>query len=89
MLVLLLHAVNCDLPTHLFVTMATGSQEYPLMEGQIITYTCQPGFVTNGPNASACTGNGEWEPDPGEAYYTGDYACDCCPPTVPLLEEQS
>ena len=75
MVVLLLHAVTCDLLTqslHRSVTMATGSQEYPLMEGQIITYTCQSGFVMNGPNASVCTGNGEWEPDPGEAYCTGD-----------------
>ena len=73
--VLLLHAVNCGLPSQLLhhpVTVVTGSQDYPLMEGQIITYTCPPGFVQTGPNASVCSGNEEWEPDPGEAYCIGD-----------------
>ena len=73
--VLLLHAVNCGLPSRLLhhpVTVDTGSQGCPLLEGQIITYTCPPGFVQTGPNASVCTGNGEWEPDPGEAYCIGD-----------------
>ena len=75
MYVLLLHAVTCDLPAQLLhrtATMVTGSQEYPHLEGQIITYTCPPGFIQTGPNASVCTGNGEWEPGPGEAHCIGD-----------------
>ena len=52
--------------------MVNGSQGYPLMEGQIITYTCPPGFVQAGLSASVCAGNGEWEPDPVEAYCIGD-----------------
>ena len=38
----------------------------PPMKGQLITYIilCPPGFIQTGPNASVCTGNGEWEPDP-------------------------
>ena len=73
--VLLLHAVNCGLPSQLLhhpVTVVTGSRDYPLMEGQFITYTCPPGFVLTGPNASVCTGNGEWEPDPGEVDCIGN-----------------
>ena len=46
--------------------MVSGSQENPHREGQFITYMCPPGFVLTGPNASVCTGNGEWEPDPGQ-----------------------
>ena len=52
--------------------MVTGSQESPHREGQFITYTCPPGFILNGSNASVCTENGEWEPDPGELDCTGD-----------------
>ena len=73
--VLLLHAVNCGLPSQLLhhpVTVVNGSQGYPLMEGQVITYTCPPGFVQTGPNASVCAGNGEWEPDPGEMDCIGN-----------------
>ena len=28
-------------------------------------------FIT-GPNASVCTGNGEWKPDPGEVHCIGE-----------------
>ena len=53
--------------------MVNGSQDNPpLMEGQLITYTCPTGFVRTGPNASVCTGNREWEPDPGEVDCIGD-----------------
>jgi hypothetical protein len=51
-----------------------GSQEIPHREGQFITYTCPPGFVLNGPNASVCSGNRRWEPDPGEVDCIGSYA---------------
>ena len=59
--------------------MDTGSQDYPLLEGQVITYTCPPGFVQTGPNASVCTGNGEREPDPGAVDCIGNnyYAQHC------------
>ena len=44
--------------------MVSGSQDGPPIEGQFVTYTCPPGIILTGPNASVCTGNGEWEPDP-------------------------
>jgi hypothetical protein len=50
------------------------SQVIPHREGQFITYTCPHGFVLTGPNASGCTGNGEWEPDTREADCIGDDA---------------
>ena len=50
------------------------SGSHPLIEGKHITYTCPPGFVLTGPNASVCTGNGEWEPDPGQVDCLGDCA---------------
>ena len=53
--------------------MVSGSQDSPYRMGQFITYTCPPGFVLNGPNASICTGNGEWEPDPGQMDCIGDW----------------
>ena len=71
-----MHAVTCDHPltqlqNHLIVDMVSGSQDRPLTEGQSITYSCPPGFRLNGPNVSACIGNGEWEPDPGEVECIG------------------
>ena len=36
------------------------------MEGATITFECPPQYVLTGPNTTACMGNGEWEPDPGE-----------------------
>ena len=45
----------------------------PSVEGQFITYTCPPGFIQTGPNASVCMGNGEWEPDPGQVECIGEY----------------
>ena len=38
----------------------------PVLEGQIITYTCPTGWTLNGSNSSTCMRNGEWEPDPRE-----------------------
>ena len=73
--ILLLNTVTCDLSTQLLhrpITVDTVSQEYPLTEGQFITYKCPPRFVLIGPNASVCTGNGEWVPDPGEVDCLGD-----------------
>ena len=66
--------VICDYPaTHHPVFLVTGSQNnHLLIEGQYIIYTCPPGFVLIGPNASVCTRSGEWEPDPGEVDCIGD-----------------
>jgi hypothetical protein len=76
------YAVTCDLPTQLLndlqvVTVANGSQDKPHIEGQFITYTCPPGFVLTGPNTSVCSGNGEWEPDPGHVTCIGDCMTVC------------
>ena len=76
--ILLLHAVTCDLPSQLLVLeravmVDAGSQIIPHRVGQIITYMCiLSGFALTGPNASVCTRNGEWEPDPGEVDCAGD-----------------
>ena len=73
----LLHAVTCDLPLQLLeqlVIVDAGSQVIPYREGQFITYTCPPGFILNDLNASVCTGNGEWKPDPGQVDCIGEYA---------------
>ena len=66
--------VTCDDPsTHRPVIVVTESQNsHPLIEGQFITYNCPSGFILTGPNASVCTGNGEWEPDPGEVDCIGN-----------------
>jgi hypothetical protein len=75
--ILLLYAVTCDLPAQVLhhpVIVDSGSQESPHREGQFITFTCPSGFLLTGPNASVCTGNGIWEPDPGEVDCIGDYA---------------
>ena len=53
--------------------MVMGS-DIPKTEGQSIMYSCPPGFILTGPSASVCTGNGEWEPDPGQVDCIGD--CD-------------
>ena len=58
---------------HRPTVMITESQNnHPLIEGQFITYTCPPGFILSGPNVSVCSGNGEWEPDPGEMDCRGN-----------------
>ena len=73
--------VTCDYPPQQHpVVLVSGSQDsHPLIEGQYITYTCPSGFVLTGPNASVCTENGEWEPDPGEVDCIGNnyYAQHC------------
>jgi hypothetical protein len=71
------YAVTCNLPTQLLIndlqvaTVVNGSQDIPHREGQFITYTCSPGFILTGPSTSVCTGNGEWEPEPGEVACIG------------------
>ena len=42
----------------------------PALEGESIVFTCASGLKLGGPNSSMCMGNGEWEPDPGEANCT-------------------
>ena len=70
-----MHAVTCDQPQQLLnhpVSVINGSQDNPHIEGQFIIYTCPPGFVLTGLNTSMCTGNGEWDPDPGMVTCIGD-----------------
>ena len=54
------------------VVNASQLDSHPLIEGQFITYTCPPGFTLTGPNISVCTGNREWEPDPGNVDCIGE-----------------
>ena len=54
------------------VCVVMGS-ESPPVQGHSITYICPPGFVLTGPNASVCTGNRDWIPDPGQVDCIGDY----------------
>ena len=35
----------------------------PALEGTVVNFTCPTGMVLNGPSASTCMGNGEWEPN--------------------------
>ena len=68
--------VTCDLPLQLLeqpVIVDPGFQVIPHREGQFITYTCPSEFILTGPNTSECTGNGRWEPDPGQVDCRGDY----------------
>ena len=69
--------VTCDYPPtqslHDPVVVVSGSQDSPPIEGQFITYTCPPGFILTGPNASVCMGNREWEPDPGDVDCIGNH----------------
>ena len=70
--------VTCDYPPaqllHHPAVVVNGAQDsHPLIEGQSITYTCPPGFELTGSNASVCTGNREWEPDPGAVDCIGEY----------------
>ena len=71
------HAVTCDHPPTLSlqepVMIMDRQSDIPIMEGQFIAYTCPSGFILTGPNASVCTGNREWEPDPGEVDCIGNY----------------
>ena len=74
-----MHTVTCDLPSQLFgrpvVIVDAESQVIPYGEGEFITYMCiLSGFTLTGPNTSVCTGNGEWEPDPGQVDCIGGYA---------------
>ena len=44
----------------------------PAVEGISVTFSCPPGLVLTGFNASMCMRNGEWEPDPQELKCLGD-----------------
>ena len=80
-LLLWYHTVTCNYPLtqslHDPAVVVSGSQDSPPIEGQFITYTCPPGFILIGPNASVCTGNREWEPDPGQVACIGDCMTAC------------
>ena len=70
--------VTCDiLPIQLLhhpIVVVSGFQDrHPFIEGQSITYTCPTGFILTGSNMSVCTGNREWEPDPGQVDCIGDH----------------
>ena len=70
------HAVTCDPPSQSLqepVMIMDKESDIPIMEGQFITYTCPARFILTGPNASVCTRNREWEPDPGEVDCIGNY----------------
>ena len=74
--IIIVHVVACGHPpTQLLqdssVVTVTES-DTPKTEGQSITFTCPFGFILTGPNASECTGNGEWEPDPEQVDCIGD-----------------
>ena len=46
------------------------------IEGTIANFSCPPGMIPNGTNATICTRNGEWEPDPQGVYCVeGLYMC--------------
>ena len=61
---------KCNDPMSLTNALAVGYVD-PAREGQTIRFTCQSGQILNGSNSSTCTGNGKWEPDPGEVECTG------------------
>ena len=78
------HIIQCNTvtcvhpPTQLLhnpVVTVTES-DIPKIEGQSIAYTCPSGFILAGPNASVCTGDRVWEPDPGEVKCIGNYTMD-------------
>ena len=47
--------------------------DYPALdvEGVSVTFSCSPGLMLSGPNASTCMRNGEWEPDPRDVECKG------------------
>ena len=51
--------------------------EEPALEGTVVNFTCPTGMVLNGPSASTCMGNGEWEPNPLGVECKGKYKCHC------------
>ena len=47
--------------------------EGPLIEGNIVTYSCSPGLKIIESNVSTCMNNGQWEPNPLDITCTGKY----------------
>ena len=43
----------------------------PALEGTTVSFSCPPELVLVGPNASVCTRNGVWDPDPREVACKG------------------
>ena len=43
-----------------------------VVEDSTVAFACPAGLELSGPNTSICTGNGEWEPDPGNLRCLGD-----------------
>ena len=65
---------KCTNPDTLFngTDVIADCYEDPALEGYNITFTCPPGLVLTGPNATMCMGDGEWEPDPRLAKCKGE-----------------
>ena len=36
------------------------------VNGTVVTFSCPPGLMLNGPNSVMCTHTGQWEPPPSE-----------------------
>ena len=53
-----------------FVMIHVNGEE--IITGSNVTFTCPPGRILTGPDASTCMGNGEWHPNPRNSSCTGE-----------------
>ena len=54
----------------IIVDLIIEGYEEPNLEGDSITFSCHDELMFTGPNSSTCVENGEWEPNPREAFCT-------------------